>query len=209
MRRLGLAALLTALMAAAPARAEDYEATGGTERAYKHGGQLKLYSQLGASYRIIFRYNADDYCGEAAKSFCRTFPPAWVELGAGFGVTNSFEILADVRLGLGEDFVPDTSTGGGRSGPRALVVAPGVRIFIDDTGSLKFFTTFQLAIDLTDFSTSAVSTSTDLGLRNVNGLLVDLHRTIGIYAHVGTTFGFIRWFRFEIDGGIGLMVRLP
>ena len=26
---------------------------------------------------------------------------------------------------------------------------------------------------------------------------------------VGETIGFVRWLRFEIDGGIGMMIRLP
>ncbi len=54
-----------------------------------------------------------------------------------------------------------------------------------------------------------MSAATDLGLRNVNGFLVDLHRTFGIYVHVGETISFVRWLRFEIDGGIGMMVRVP
>ncbi len=190
-------------------RAEDYEASGGTAKAYRHGGQFKIYSQLGDSYRIIFPYNDDDYCGDADSSTCRAVTPPWLEIGVGYGITNSFELLCDVRLGLGADFAPATGTGASVDGPSALVISPGMRFFIDDTGSLKFFTTFQLAIDRTDYSRSGASARTDFGIRNVNGLLVDFHRTLGLYVHIGDTFGFVRWFRFEIDAGIGLMVRLP
>ena len=206
----GLGLGLFLLLAGAPvARADDYEASGGTEKAYRHGGQFKLYSQFGASYRLIFRYKDTDYCGEAGKSTCRTFTPPWIELGVGYGITDSFEILTDVRLGLGADFAPATTTGASADGPKVLVIAPGIRVFIDDKGSFKFFSTFQIAIDRTDYSRNAVDARTDIGVRNVNGFLIDFHRTLGMYAHIGDTFSFVRWFRFEVDAGIGLMVRLP
>jgi hypothetical protein len=188
------------------ARAEDYEATGGTERPYAHGGQFKLYSQVGGGYRIIFRYDEEDFCGQAGKTVCRSFTPPWLEVGLGYGISDAFEVLIDLRIGLGDDFKPDGSS---EDAPRQLVIAPGLRLFIDDAGSLKFFTTFQLAIDRTDYAASAVATRTDFGIRNVNGLLVDLHRTFGIYVHVGETIGFARWLRFEVDAGVGMMVRVP
>jgi hypothetical protein len=188
------------------AHATDYEAEGGTEKAYRHGGQFKLYAQVGDSYRLIFRYNKDVYCGESEKDFCKGWTPAWLELGAGYGVTDAFEILTDVRLGLGSDIAP---ANGIEKGPKVLAIQPGIRVFIDDAGSIKFFTTFQASFDLTSYSKDVNAKSLDFGLRNVNGLLIDFHRTFGIYIHVGDTFGFVRWFRFEIDGGIGLMVRFP
>jgi hypothetical protein len=190
----------------ATARAQDYEATGGTERPYAHGGQFKLYSQFGAGYRIIFRYEDEDFCGTAGKTVCRSFTPPWIELGVGYGITDAFEVLVDLRLGLGDDFKPD---GVDEDAPKQFVISPGIRVFIDDAGSLKFFTTFQVAIDRTDFEASGISQATDIGLRNVNGLLVDLHRTFGIYVHVGETISFVRWLRFEIDAGVGMMVRVP
>ena len=207
MRSLSVCLLVagTCLVTARPALAEDYEASGGTEQQYRHGGQFKIYGQVGAGYRLIFPYH-DDYCGDATQSYCRGGTPFWLELGLGYGVTDAFEVLTDVRLGLGEDFAPAT---GPKKGPKQLVIAPGIRVFIDDAGSIKFFTTFQLAIDRTDYSAAGVSAATDVGLRNVNGFLVDLHRTFGIYVHVGETISFVRWLRFEIDGGIGMMVRVP
>jgi hypothetical protein len=203
MRLLGLGLLGVCLLGSV-ALAEDYEATGGTERAYRHGGQFKIYTQVGIGYRLIYRYDNNDYCGQAGQTQCRDSTPPWIEFGLGYGITDSFEVLTDIRVGLGGDFKPEGSPD---SGPKQFVIAPGVRIFIDDAGSIKFFTTFQLAIDRTDYE--GVKTATDFGLRNVNGLLVDLHRTFGIYAHVGETVGFARWLRFEVDGGLGMMVRLP
>lgn len=201
MRLLGLGLLGVCLLGSV-AFGEDYEATGGTEQAYKHGGQFKIYSQVGIGYRLIYRYDTNDYCGQAMQTQCRDFTAPWIEVGAGYGVTDSFEILTDLRFGLSGEFAPPET-----KAPKMFVISPGVRVFIDDAGSIKFFTTFQLAIDRTDYK--GVKTATDFGVRNVNGLLVDLHRTFGIYAHIGETVGFARWLRFEIDGGLGMMVRLP
>ena len=50
---------------------------------------------------------------------------------------------------------------------------------------------------------------TDFALRNVNGILLDIHRNYGMYLHFGETIGFVRWLRFEIDGGVGVQVRFP
>src|SRR5688572_22079559 len=123
----GLLAAVTMVCAQGVARGagEDYEATGGTERAYAHGGQFKVYAQTGLGYRIIFRYDGNDFCGEAGKTVCRSTTPVWLEAGVGYGITDSFEILTDVRIGLGEDFKPATTAD---SGPKQLVISPGIRV---------------------------------------------------------------------------------
>jgi hypothetical protein len=199
------------VLAAAPARADDTEATGGTTISYKHKGQFGLYSQVGAGYRALFPYNKNDFCGKSnsdgsAKSVCTGFTPLWIELGASYGITNSLEAIIDFRFGLGADFKPETVS---ESAPHVFVIAPGIKFYVNDVGSIKWFSTLQLAIDRTDYSTSGVATATDIGLRNVNGILVDLHRTFGIYGHFGETIGFVRWLRFEMDAGIGMQVRFP
>jgi hypothetical protein len=197
--------VLAVLLAAAPARADDTEAAGGTTISYKHKGQVGIYSQLGIGYRAIFPYHSD-FCGQADKSVCTGATPVWLELGASYGITNSLEVLIDFRFSLGSDFKPDTVS---QSAPHVFVIAPGFKFYVNDVGSLKWFSTLQLAIDRTDYSTSGVSASTDIGLRNVNGILIDLHRTFGVYAHFGETIGFVRWLRFEMDAGLGMQVRFP
>jgi hypothetical protein len=200
--------VLALVMLAAPpaARAADSEAEGGTDISYRHKGQIGIYSQLGIGYRFIARYDDNDFCGKAASAVCTGGTPPWIELGVSYGASNSLELITDVRIGLGTDFKPETSSA---SAPRNLVVAPGLKVFIDDEGSLKWFSTFQLAIDLTDYTASGVKTKVDFGERSVIGLLIDLHRTFGVYVHGGVTFGFVRWFRFEMDGGVGLQARFP
>jgi hypothetical protein len=210
MRWVGLAlgALLLVCPRAAPraARADEPAATGGTGRAYSHKSQVGVYAQGGIGYRMLVAYDQSAYCGDPGKSLCTGSTPPWLELGLSYGVSSSVELIADLRLGLADDFVPPLATG---KAPRPLVIAPGVKLYINDQGSLKWFTTFQAAIDFTDYSTDGATASTDLGLRNVNGLLIDLHRTFGIYFHFGETIGFLRWLRFEMDAGAGLQARFP
>jgi hypothetical protein len=178
----------------------------GTSIAYDHTGQLTLYANVGVGYRAIFRYDQAHYCGETAKSVCATISPPFLELGLGYALSSHVEMMVDVRLGLVGDFRPDTSTA---DKPRVLAFQPGIRFYIDDEGSLKWFTGFAVSIDRTDYSASGVTGSTDVGIRNQNGLLIDLHRTFGMYVYFGETLSFVRFMRFEIDGGLGLQARFP
>jgi hypothetical protein len=204
--RLLSAALLSLTLVSASAWADDPEATGGTDIAYRHKGQVGVYAQIGISYRFIARYDDTVYCGKALSAVCTGATPPWIELGLSYGVTNNIELITDLRIGLTGDFKPDMVAG---DEPRNFVLAPGVKFYIDDEGSLKWFTTFQLAMDFTDYSASGVTKKIDFGERSVIGLLIDLHRTFGVYVHGGVTFAFARWFRFEMDGGVGLQARFP
>ena len=201
-----VAAAALALWAPAHAETVAPPPESGTSIAYDHTGQLTLHASIGVGYRAIFRYDESDYCGEPQKSVCATLSPPFLELGLGYAVTSHIELLVDVRLGLVGDFRPDTSTA---DKPRVLAFQPGIRFYIDDDGSLKWFTGFAVSIDRTDYSASGITARTDLGIRNQNGLLVDLHRTFGIYVYFGETLSFVRWMRFEIDGGLGLQARFP
>jgi len=208
-----LAAVASLVWAPLPARASDREAEGGTGVAYDHKGQVGVHAQFGTGYRVLFPYEATpkDYCGQTddnstdPREVCTGRSPFFTELGLSYGLTSGLELLADVRLGIEKDFEPQI----GGSAPHAFVVAPGAKIYIDDEGSTKFFSTLQAAFDFTDFDASGAHTSTDFAIRNVNGLQIDLHKAFGIYFHFGETIGFVRWLRFELDAGIGIQGRYP
>ena len=200
------AALVGLTLVSASAWADDREATGGTDIAYRHKGQVGVYAQIGISYRFIARYDDNVYCGKALAAVCTGTTPPWIELGLSYGVLDSLELITDLRIGLTGDFKPEISP---RDEPRNLVLATGVKFYVDDEGSLKWFTTFQLAMDFTDYSASEVTKKIDFGERSVIGLLIDLHRTFGVYVHGGVTFAFARWGRFDMDGGVGLHARFP
>jgi hypothetical protein len=205
MRIVAALVILSLWMCADEARADD-EISGGTRISYNHKGQLGLYAQFGMGYGLIARYDMSDFCGQDGKAVCTNTVPPFVELGLSIGVSRRVELITDLRLGLAGYFVPEGSTA---KEPAAFVIAPGVKIYLDDKGSLKWFFTVQLAIDRTDFSASGPQDSTDFGVRNAFGLLLDLHRTFGIYFFLGDTMELVRWWSFEMDGGIGLQVRFP
>jgi hypothetical protein len=202
--RLAWLALIFAALVPRAASADD-EISGGTRIAYSHEGQVGVQVALGAGYRAIFPYDGDDYCGRDA-AVCYGMPPVTAEVGLSYGLSRSIELLVDVRLGITTDFQPSTSAA---DAPRPFAIDAGLRIYIDDSGSTKFFTSILAAIDRTDYSASGAAVSTDFGARNVNGLMIDLHRTFGFYLFFGETIGFVRWMSFEVDAGAGIQARFP
>jgi hypothetical protein len=200
------AALLLQGVGASVALAEDQQARGGTSFAYDHSGQFGLNVQFGIGYRALFRYNENDFCGTAGSGVCTGFGAPWVELGVSWAPSNRIELITDFRIGLTNDFAPDTAK---VKAPREFAVAPGVKLYLNDKGSLKWFGTLQVAIDFSDYSADGVAASTDVGIRNKNGLLVDLHRTFGVYGFFGEEVSFVRWFRVELDFGAGMQARFP
>jgi hypothetical protein len=105
------------------------------------------------------------------------------------------------------------------SGPRPLGYAAGLRFYVDPDGKLKFFSSLEGFLDTTDYSDTtttnvngniiSVDAAADYGLRNVNGLIFDFHRTFGLYLHFGETATFANWLRFELHGGLGVQARFP
>jgi len=196
---------------AAFADEDDVEKAGNS-----HRGQVGVSVQLGTGYRVLFPYN-EEYCGQLTsdggpKSVCTGRSPFFVDFGLSYGVSSAIELIAELRLGMEDDFEGRN----GHAGPKALAYAAGVRIFVDAEGQLKFFSTLEGVIESTDYSQTtagnggvALENSADFGFRNVNGVLFDLHRTFGIYAHFGETATFSNWLRFELHGGLGVQARFP
>jgi hypothetical protein len=208
--RISLVALLASF--ARVAHAGDDEG-GDKHIQYDHKHQIGVQVDSGLGYRVLFPYNNTGdviYCGQTAKSVCTGRSPAFLDLGLSYGISHAIELLVGLRLGVESDFVPSGTTG---SAPQQVALEPGLRLYVDDSGSMKFFTTIQLSFDFTDwkrdFTGGKTPASTDFGVRNVNGLLLDLHNTMGVYFFFGETIGFVRWLRFEIDAGVGLQVRFP
>jgi hypothetical protein len=211
-----VAFLAAALVAgsATSARADDDDDDDGAHSKTAHTGQVGLSAQIGTGYRVLFPYN-EEYCGktndEGRASVCTGRSPMFLDLGLSYGLNYKVELLASLRLGLERDFGE-----AGVDGPRARGFSAGVRIFVESDGVLKFFSTIEGVVDTTDYSRttiggngSGVSDGTDFGLRNVNALELDLHRTFGVYAHFGETVTFVNWLRFELQAGIGAQVRFP
>jgi hypothetical protein len=191
---------------ASTAAAEEFDHT----VQYTHKGQFGLSAQGGLGFRFIAPYD-EEYCGQISndgtgdnKAVCSGLSPITLDLGASYGVSRSLELLLEVRLGLERDFA--ASEVSADEGPRQIAFAPGLKIYIRDAGLTKFFSSLQVVIDTTDYEQVG---GTDFGIRNVNGLQFDFHRTTGVYFYVGETLAFSRWFRFEMDAGVGIQLRVP
>jgi hypothetical protein len=201
-------ALGVALAGAAPARAEEApprdppaSQPAAAKPDYGHRLQGGVGVIIGSGYRGIVRYHgkpgACEDVADSDKTFCHSRLPTWMDLEGSFGVTKGLVAIVDFRVGFEKDFTHS----------RPLVLAPGIKYFIDAQDRLKFFITLQLAIDFTGQLPDVPRT--DVGIRNAVGLQFDVHRVFGFWLQLGDTLAFRRYFRFELDAAVGLEVRFP
>jgi hypothetical protein len=152
----------------------------------------------GTGYRGIFPYQEMVNCGQPGKRVCTGRLPFFLDVQPSFGFANHWDLLVDLRFGLETDFTRD----------REFAVAPGFRYWVDPQEHSKFFATIQAAFDTTSQHDPTIHNN-DVALRNSNGFMYEIMRNFGVYLQFGETIGFVRWLRFEIDGGLGVQARLP
>ncbi|HEY0709896.1 MAG TPA: hypothetical protein VGG33_23990 [Polyangia bacterium] len=173
-------------------------------RRFDHAQQLGLSVMPGIGYRMIVIYNEDQVCisssGRDGKWVCNNDVPFFMDFALSYGLTRRLDLLTDVRLGVARDDAPGIK--------RQFALAPGIRFWLDHDRPVKFFTTLQAVYDRTGQSQDSVSDS-DWGARNANGVMYDPTPNFGVFVQLGETLGFARWFRIEVDVGVGVQVRLP
>ncbi len=190
--------------AAPPAPVEETPVFGGPAQ-INHKLQTGLSVMPGTGYRLVVPYQDGLFCGDSSgdnkKRVCAHSVPAFLDFQLAFGVAARADVILDLRFGLQSDpAVP---------GNRQFVVAPGLRFWLDQDVSLKFYTTLQFVYDHTDFSSNPPVRSSDVGMRNANGLMYDPIRNVGFFVQFGETIGFMRWFRIDLDVGLGAQIRFP
>lgn len=197
----------TASPAAATEPSEDRDTRFGGPAQADHKFQTGLWIMPGTGYRLIVPYKENQTCGDASgadsKRVCAHSVPAFLDFQLSFGVVSRADIILDLRFGLQQDpAIP---------GSHQFTVAPGVRFWLDQEVALKFFTTVQFMYDYTNFSNSQgqATSSSDVGVRNANGLMYDPIRNVGFFVQFGETIGFMRWFRIDLDVGLGVQIRFP
>ena len=226
MKRLVTWGVVAAIMLAAGVRVARAQAAGDAEAAepgttsptateeeraraagFSHKGQVGVHIAGGIGYRGIFTYD-EEYCGELKddggnRSPCLGRSPFGLDVGLGYGVARTLELFVEMRFGLEKDFGPAPNM----SGPRPRAFSPGIKLYLGDLGpTTKFFSTLQLPIDFTDHEQLDKN---DFGIRNINGLQLDVHHTFGIFLYFGEQVSWRRWLRFEVEGGLGAQVRFP
>jgi hypothetical protein len=179
-----------------------------------HDGQVGIAMRLSTGLRTIAPYDGKVYCGTTSTDtstgnapVCLGRTPTALDLDLAYGIKPRLEAMLEFRIGLEGDFAATPSAA---SGPHLLHLAPGLRFFYSDAGKSKLFTTAQAVIDLTGYQDAAgVGRGADFGLRNLNGLWIDLERRYGVYVFVGETLTFARWLSFGLEAGIGVQGRYP
>lgn len=176
-----------------------------------HLHQLGISVLPGIGYRVVARYNENQTCldssGDDSKWVCTNDVPFFLDFQLSYGITRRIDLITDLRLGIARDDAPGIG--------RQFALAPGIRVWLDSDTRLKFFTTLQGVFDHTeqgqfDRATSKETVAdSDFGIRNSNGLMYDAIRNVGFYFQFGETIGFARWFRIELDIGLGVQVRFP
>ena len=172
-----------------------------------HRYQTGLSIMPGSGYRLIARYKENQNCGDSSgvqsKPVCAHSVPFFLEFQLSFGVAARADIIADIRFGLQSD----PAIAGGHQ----FALAPGVRFWLDQDVTLKFYTTLQFMYDYTDFSGSLAADvrSSDYGMRNASGLMYDPIRNVGFFVQFGESIGFARWFSIALDVGLGAQIRFP
>jgi hypothetical protein len=191
-----LVALLVAMAALHEARAEPAAPPA------PHKGRLTGFVQLGTGYRGIFPFD-EEYCGEddPDKSYCLGRSPFGLDLGGGFGLTESLDVILTVSLGLEADF----GVAPGQDGPRTVALAPGLKLQLTELGGGGvLWSTLELPIDVTSYDQAD---SVDFGVRNRNALEFPVASNVGLYAFFGESASWRRWFRFELQAGVGVAIR--
>jgi hypothetical protein len=169
-----------------------------------HRFQTGLSIMPGYGYRLIVPYKEGQYCGDSSgvqsKRVCAHSVPFFLDFQLSFGVAARADIIADIRFGLQSD---PTIKGG-----HQFSLAPGLRFWLDQEVALKFYTTLQFVFDYMDYKNTGPSNS-DYGVRNANGLMYDPIRNVGFFIQFGETIGFARWFRIDLEVGLGAQIRFP
>jgi hypothetical protein len=167
-----------------------------------HARQFGLSLLPGSGYRIIVPYKEDVKCGDssgnASRRVCTHAIPFFLELQPSFGIYARLDFISDLRFSLQKE--PGTLDS------HAFAFAPGFRFWLDQDVALKFYTTAQVVYD---YVHRKGIKSSDFALRNANGLMYDPLKNLGIYVQLGWTMGLVRWFRMELDGGLGIQLRYP
>jgi len=170
-----------------------------------HYLQTGLSVMPGTGYRLIVPYKDGQFCGDSSgrdsKRVCAHSVPFFLDFQLSFGVAKRADLIVDLRFGLQSDSAAVR-------GAHQFALAPGLRFWLDQDVALKFYTTLQFVFDYTDFTGTGVSSS-DYGVRNANGLMYDPIRNVGFYVQFGETIGLARWFRIDLDVGLGAQIRFP
>jgi hypothetical protein len=169
-----------------------------------HKLQTGLSIMPGWGYRLIVPYKEGQWCGDQSgqndKRVCANSVPFFLDFQLSFGVVSRADAILDLRFGLQAQHEI--------SGSHAFALAPGIRFWLDQDVALKFYTSLQFLYEYVDYKGNGVRNS-DVGVRNANGLMYDPMRNVGFFIQFAESIGMMRWFRIDLDIGLGAQLRFP
>lgn len=202
MRVTALTCAILSSVFAGSARADDTELP-----VTFHKGQFGVSARLSLGVRGIATYENNVYCGKTDPeaefgyaSVCTGRTPLALDLEFSYGVKPTIELLLEMRLGVETEFGSMPTA----DGPRPFWLSPGARFFFSEAARAKFFVQPQIVLDLTGHERG-----NDFGVRGIEGLWIDLHRSYGLYFFVGETLEFSRWLSASFEVGVGFQGRYP
>lgn len=191
--------------APAPSKLEDF----------RHRHQVSVRAAFGKGYRLAFAYGEHEICGrdgddQPDETPCYSASPAFADLDLSFGLTDGFELSALLRLGLEGEA---TGLGADPADPGAalertkpLTLGFGIRAYADPPSRVKVFLGARILYDLTK---AGADNKNDFAIRAEPGLQIEIVRYVAFFLQANATIGFLRWLRFEVDGGAGIQLRVP
>lgn len=184
----------------APSKLEDF----------RHRHQVSLRAAFGKGYRLAFAYGEHEICGEddgtPDETPCYSGSPAFFDLDLSFGVTDGIELTALLRLGLESEITGLNAAAGAPEETKPLTLGFGIRAYADPPARVKIFVGARLLYDLTE---AGAEGKNDFAVRAEPGLQIEIVRYVAFFIQGNATIGFLRWLRFEIDGGGGIQLRIP
>jgi hypothetical protein len=193
-----------------PSEQEDEDAPddqyGGTPRYFQFGHRLQggLAFLLGTGYAFEIAYGGDNCYSEddADASVCNRQAPFFFDFIGSFGVTDGLEVLLEYRLGLiNQSVVADDGVSIATSRPMAFGF--GIRYYVSSLSRFKFNIGAIIDIDFTK------SLKTDVYIRPIFGLQIEIVRWVGFFIQASVNMSFIRVFGITLEGGGGLQFRFP
>ena len=172
-----------------------------------HKGQFGVSARFGLGARGIATYENTVYCGKqdpqaehGFASVCTGRTPLSLDLEGSYGIAQSIELTLEIRMGLERDFGANATA----EGPRPFHIAPGARFFFSEAARTKLFVQPALVLDLAGYDQGK-----DFGVRGIEGIWIDLHKTYGLYFFVAETLQFSRWLSASFEAGVGFQGRYP
>ena len=167
-----------------------------------HKYQLGIAMMPGVGYRGIFPYAGTNdqmiNCGQQGKRVCTGMLPFFLDVQPSFGFAEHWDVL---------------STCGSASAPTSRRRTSSRSRPASATGSIPSWGSSSTRPSRAAFDATAqhnpLVKDNDFGVRNANGFMFEVMRNLGFYIQLGETLGFVRWLRFEIDGGVGVQARIP